>query len=70
MDHICHISTVLERVLQTKITAKPWKCQFGMRDCAFLGHVVEGGKLKPRSAQVADAALFPIPEIKKQVHIF
>ncbi len=41
-DHLEHVHSVLERLQRaglTGLTAKPKKCQFGMSQCVYLGHV-------------------------------
>jgi len=39
-DHLTSICTVLDQLRQAGLTAKPRKCQFGMSECAYLGHIV------------------------------
>ena len=48
-SHLENVRTVLGQLRQVGLTAKPWKCQFGMDECTYLGHVVGGGMVKPLS---------------------
>ena len=38
--HLQHVRTVLQRLREAGLTAKPKKCQFGMDQCVYLGYVV------------------------------
>ena len=44
-EHLHHLDSVLTRLREAGLTAKPKKCQFGMAQCAYLGHVVGGGRV-------------------------
>jgi hypothetical protein len=44
--HVQHVDLVLNRLEEAGLTAKPVKCQFGMRRCSYLGHVVNRAKWK------------------------
>lgn len=46
-DHLQHVRQVLLRLRTNNLTAKPGKCQFGMKECSYLGHVVGNGQVKP-----------------------
>ena len=69
-EHLTHVRTVLGRLRQAGLTAKPRKCQFGMSECAYLGHVVGGGKVKPLPSKIEAVLSYPVPETKKQVRTF
>lgn len=49
------------------LTAKPSKCQFGMKDC---GHVVRSGEVHPEVNKVDAVQSFAIPKTKRQVREF
>ena len=56
---------------QHNLTAKPVKCQFGMRECTYLGHIVGNGQVRPDSAGKLNAVKqFPVPKTKKDVRSF
>ena len=69
-DHMAHLRSVLWRLRKAGLTAKPRKCQFGMAQCIYLGHVVGSGVMEPDPAKVDSVASFPIPQTKKQVRTF
>ena len=68
--HLMEVHTVLGRLRQAGLTAKPRKCQFGMQECTYLGHVVGGGVVKPHSSKVEAVVSFPVPKTKKEVRTF
>lgn len=41
-DHLEHLRAVMQRLKESGLTVKPKMCQFGMRQCLYLGHVVGG----------------------------
>jgi len=51
-DHLKAVRSVLGRLRQAGLTAKPRKCQFGMKECTYLGHVVGGGVVKPHVSKL------------------
>ena len=66
-DHLKGVRSVLGRLRQGGLTAKPRKCQFGMEECTYLGHVVGGGMVKPHVSKLEAVASFPVPKTKKEV---
>ena len=69
-EHLQHIQTVLARLREANLTIKLKKCQFGMRSCTYLGHVVGNGQEKPELAKLVAVREFPQPTTKKQVRAF
>ena len=69
-EHLEHVRAVLRRLRSAGLTAKPAKCQFGMADCVYLGHVVGSGTVRPELSKVEAVETFPKPETKKQVRAF
>ena len=51
-EHLQHLEIVLVRLREAGLTAKPRKCQFGMAQCVYLGHVVGGGKVQVERSKV------------------
>lgn len=45
-------------------------CQFGQKECHFLGHVVSQGCVKPEECKIAAVKEYPRPETKKDVRAF
>lgn len=69
-DHLQHVRQVLLRLRTNNLTAKPGKCQFGMKECSYLGHVVGNGQVKPDPEKLWAVRDFPVPETKKLVRGF
>ena len=65
-----HIRAVLDRLRKAGLTAKPRKCQFGMEQCSYLGHIVGNGVVQPELAKLQAVEAFPTPTSKKQVRTF
>ena len=51
------------------LTIKP-KCQFGMTQCVYLGHIVGNGLVEPEASKVKAVWSFLQPASKKQVRGF
>ena len=69
-EHLQHLETVLTRLREAGLTAKPRKCQFGMAQCVYLGHVVGGGKMQVERSKVDAIKRMPRPKTKKEVRAF
>ena len=64
-DHLTHVHSVLSRLQKSGLTAKPSKCQFGMAQCVYLGHVVGSQLVKPEPTKVQAVQQTPPPQTKK-----
>ena len=51
-NHLKHVRVILQRLREAGLTVKPTKCQFGMKRCVYLGHVVGGGTVQPEASKV------------------
>ena len=69
-EHLRHIQSVLDKLQEAGLTAKPAKCQFGMAQCTYLGHIVGNGRVYPEADKLQAVKAFPIPVTKKQVRGF
>ena len=69
-QHLRHLQAVLTRLREANLTIKPKKCQFGMRSCTYLGHIVGNGQVKPETTKIEAVRTFPQPTSKKQVRAF
>ena len=69
-DHQVHIHKVFERLRAAGLTVKIKKCQFGMSQCHYLGHVVGSGLVQPQPAKIEAVAQFATPQTKKEVRMF
>ena len=63
-EHLLHITKVFERLRATGLTAKPKKCQFRMRQCVYLGHVVGNGVVRPEQSKVETVMSAPVPKTR------
>ena len=69
-EHLLHIKKVFDRLKGAGLTAKPKKCQFGMKQCIYLGHVVGNGNIRPEQSKIEAVMTFQVPQTKKQVRAF
>ena len=69
-DHLQHIRQVLQKLQDVGLTIKGRKCQFGMQQCTYLGHVVGMGCLRPEAGKVEAVKQFPTPSTKSDVRTF
>lgn len=69
-QHMEHLSDILMRLRQANLTVKLKKCQFARKKIKILGHVIEGGCLKPDPEKVEAIDNYPTPKTKRQVRAF
>ena len=69
-EHLQHVTRVLQRLKEAGLTAKPSKCQFAMRQCVYLGHIVGNGLVQPETSKIEAVQRWKVPETKKQVRAF
>ena len=69
-DHIEHVGRVLECLRNSKLVAKPSKCEIGHAEVNYLGHMVGSGVLRPLRSKIESVEHFPRPETKKQLRGF
>ena len=69
-DHLRDVEEVLERVRGAGLTVKRKKCQFGMSECLYLGHLVGSGKVQPEQVKVQAVRAFREPKTKTHVRAF
>ena len=69
-DHLHHLEAVLGKVQEAGLTVKGKKCQFGMPECAYLGHVIRSGTICPQSAKIEAVRNFEQPTTKTKVRSF
>ena len=53
-EHLTHIQMVLKQLHQVGLTAKARKCEFGVSECNYLGHIVGSGIAKPEEDKTAE----------------
>ena len=59
-----HVEVMLDQLKETGLTAKPKKCQFAMRYCSYLGHVVGRGEIKVDSSKTEAVQHIQLPKTK------
>ena len=69
-QHISDLISVLQRLREAKLIAKPSKCMIGHAKVQYLGHLVGAGELHPLMSKVESIEQFPIPETKKQLRSY
>ena len=69
-EHVEHLRQVFKRLQESNLTVKAKKCQLGMCECTYLGHVVGGGVVRPEASKIGAVTSFPRPQTKKQVREF
>lgn len=69
-DHIHHLTSVFDVLVQAGLTAKLAKCQLGLNQCFYLGHMVGEGLVRPEEAKVSAIQEFQTPKKKKDVRSF
>lgn len=69
-EHLEHLRRVLCSLRQTRLTVKLRKCQLGMTECRYLGHIVGSGEVRPEQDKVRAIRKFPVPQTKKEVRVF
>ena len=69
-NHMQHLRTILQQLCKVNLTVKPQKCQLGMAECIYLGHVVGRGVIQPELSKVEAIQAFSQPATKKQVRAF
>ena len=69
-EHLSHLRSVFERLRAAGLTAKAKKCQLGMSQCVYLGHIVGNGQVSPETSKLEAVCSFDIPKTKKQVRVF
>ena len=68
--HLAQVRSVLQRLREAGLTAKPSKCQFGMAQCVYLGHIVGNGMVQPERGKLQGVEAFSNAKTKKEVRFF
>ena len=69
-NHLQHLTVILQQLRKANLTVKPQKCQLGMAECVYLGHVVGRGVVRPQLSKMEAIQAFTQPTTKKQVRAF
>ena len=63
-DHLKQLGEILTHIGEAGLTVKVDKCQFGMKQCVYLGHVVGNGMIQPEVSKVEVVLSFARLETK------
>ena len=69
-EHLAQVRSVVQRLREAGLTAKPSKCQFGKAQCVYLGHIVGNGMVQPERSKLQGVEAFSTPKTKKEVRCF
>ena len=69
-EHVHHVQTVLQRLLENSLFVKAEKCEFHVPSVAFLGYIVSQGSIEMDPVKVAAVTSWPLPESRKQLQRF
>ena len=66
-EHVKHLHNVFERLCKAGLTAKPRKCQFALKQCKYLGHIVGNGVVQSEPGIIDAVKSFAVPRTKTDV---
>ena len=69
-EHLQHVKRILDQLRAAGLTAKLRKCQFGVAQAHYLGHVIIEGWVSPEPGKVNAVKTFPRPKTKQEVRAF
>jgi RNase H-like domain found in reverse transcriptase/Reverse transcriptase (RNA-dependent DNA polymerase) len=69
-SHYQHVEEVLKRLRQHRLYAKRSKCEFGVTQLSFLGHIVSAAGLQVDPSKVDTITKWPIPIQVKDIQSF
>jgi hypothetical protein len=69
-EHIEHLRRVLERLRQHQLYTQLPKCEFGLSELKFLGHIIGEFGVKPDPAKVEVVAQWPEPSNDAELRSF
>ena len=68
--HIDHIQQVLEKLRKHRLYAKLLKCEFGLHELEFLGHIISKNGIRTDPGKVDAIASWPIPSNVNELQRF
>lgn len=69
-DHIHHVQSVLQRLLENSFFVKAENCEFHVPSVSFLGYIVSKGHIQMDPVKVSAVSTWPVPESRKQLQRF
>jgi hypothetical protein len=69
-DHEEHLRLVLQKLRDNQLYAKYSKCEFGIDEVSFLGHIISNGGISVDPAKVKEIVVWSIPTIVTEIQSF
>ena len=69
-EHQEHLRSVLERFKEHGIVVNPDKCEFGVSQLTFLGHLVDSRGIRPLPDKVQTLVDYPLPTTRRKLREF
>ena len=69
-EHIQHVRTVLQLIIDNHLVAKLKKCEFHKSEVEFLGHIISREGIKTDPKKIEAVKNWPIPTTVKEVQSF
>ena len=63
-EHFHRLTLLFEKLTQANLTINLKKSTFGKGTVTYLGHIVGGGNVRPKVANVEDILEYPVPKTK------
>ena len=65
--HERHLRCVFDHLRKHVLYAKLSKCEFGVREVDYLGHIIAGGQVRANPTKVSAVKDWPVPTSVKHV---
>lgn len=69
-EHVHHVQTVLQRLLENSLFVKAEKCEFHRPSVSFLGHIISHKHIQMDPSKVAAVTNWPTPATRKELQRF
>ena len=69
-EHVQHVQSVLQRLLENQLFVKAEKCEFHASEVTFLGFIIRPGQILMDPTKVKAVADWPIPITRKKLQQF
>lgn len=69
-SHLQHLETVLLTLLENQLYAKYSKCNFGLQEIEYLGHIVSASGVQMEKSKIEAIMKWPVPTNLKQLRGF
>ena len=69
-NHLNNLQKAFDRLRNTNLKLNMSKCHFGLKQLAFLGHIVGGKGISPDPAKVEKIQNYPVPMNIKEIQQF